>query len=153
MALAKKIPKFRIVTDGSSTTTTNHDLSNQNMDIDWVAEYFNDNATDKAVSGFLRQNLRGVRANITLTYDSNIEPSAWRDLVNNLVIHFATDQESSVAFYPDNNNLTSSDKIECIVDDLGYIMRYQSQIGSFVPSITLIGVDYDTSISSNLQAP
>lgn len=145
MAFAKQITTCRIVAN-----SVNHDLELQNMTFDFKPEFFGEK-NKRALSGKLIQRFAGYRGIANLTYDASLDADDWRTFLNNLYIHFVTNNNDSIDFYPDQTKITASDKIAMILDDVSYQSLYQNQIGYFVPSLNLIALNRTTSISSNFE--
>jgi hypothetical protein len=147
MALNKQIKEFRI-----NVNSTNYDFDVQNMDIRYTAEYFQDRPFDKALSGAYRQRLAGFRQNIVIDNTASVEASTWRNFVNDVYIHFVTNNEESAVLTPDKS--VTGTTVDVVINDrLAYAITYSDTIATFVPSVSFVSKDRITSIPSGFQAP
>lgn len=125
------------------------DVQQYNVDID--PEFYTGSAYDKALSGKLRQNMRGLRPRASLSYDQSLQSGVWGDLLGDIITAFVTNNVDSITFHPDNN--AKSNSFEVVVDESSYSSRYTNTVGLFVPSLTLIALNEITSIPTYLQGP
>lgn len=132
----------------------NFDVSNYDINID--PEFYTGDAYNKALSGFLRQNLRGMRTKVSLEYDTNLESNLLFDLTNDLLEAFVNQNADSVTFYPDTSKIASNpDDNFGVVLENGYklLTSYTHTIGNFEPTIELISVEESNQIPDYLIAP
>lgn len=138
-------------TNGNAEAGTRYvfNISDYNIRID--PEFYTGDAYNKAISGFLRQNLRGLRTKISIEYESSLEASLLTDLTNDLVTALADNNNDSVDFLPDASKTDSF----AVVLESGYslVTNYNSTVGNFEPTIELIALEEITSIPDYLIAP
>lgn len=136
--------------NGDENTGQRYTINIQDYDIDIDPEFYTGSAYDEALSGKLRQNLRGLRPSVTLQYDRSIEADKIRDLFDDIITAFVTNNADSVTFYPD---ASKDDNFEVVLDDGSYRTSYSNTIGTFTPSIRLVALNEITSIPSYLEGP
>lgn len=154
MALNKQIQTVRFestfFTSGNNNAGQQYAISVQDYSISIDPEFYTGNAFDKAISGRLRQNLRGLRPSIELRYNQSLQENRMRLLFNDLIAAFVTNNAQSVSFYPDGDKL---DNFEVVFDSGSYASRYNSTIGVFEPTISLVSLDEIFIIPEYLEAP
>lgn len=124
------------------------DIEQYNIDID--PEFYTGNFADKALSGKYRQNLRGLRPSVTLNYSQGLQAGRMRDLFNDIITAFVTNQVDSITFYPD---ASKTDNFEVVLEGGQYSTNYQQTVGTFRPSLELVSLNEITTIPSYLEAP
>lgn len=140
----KKITQVKFEAEDSSW---DHTIKITDMDVSDSMEYWADTPYDKALSGALRQNVRGTRVNVVLSFEASTEKSTFRTLKNNIISSASDDY---IFFYPD---ASKTDKLEVVVPKFDYSSVYNKTIGRFVPAIELISYEILSSIPSYLEAP
>lgn len=152
MALDKQITSVRIKGDNfanGNISATTYEINVQNFNVQIEPQYWNDKEYDQAISGFRRNNFRGFRANYSFTFEQSTEPSTIRSLFNDFYTELVTNAGDHVEVSLDGG----SNYEDVVPENLEYLITYSNTIGSFIPSISLVGQDILTSIPSNLQAP
>lgn len=137
-------------TNGDENTGQRYTIDIQDYNIDIDPEFYTGSAFDKALSGKLRQNLRGLRPSVELRYDRSLQSTRMRNLFNDIVTAFVTNNVDSITFYPD---ASKADNFEVVLDAGSYRTQYSNTIGRFTPSLTLVSLNEITSIPSYLEAP
>lgn len=137
-------------TNGDENTGQRYTLNVADYDIDIDPEFYTGNFADKGLSGKLRQNLRGLRPKAELRYNQSVQASRWRNLFNDIITAFVTNNVDSITFYPD---ASKSDNYEVILEESGYGISYQNTTGTFAPQIRLVALNEITSIPSYLEGP
>lgn len=137
-------------TGGDENTGQRYTIEIQNYNINIDPEFYTGSFADKAMSGKYRQNLRGLRPKVELQYQKSIQSSRMRDLFNDVITAFVTNNEDSITFYPDADE---TDNFEVVLEAGQYGNNYSNQIGRFVPSLTLVSLNEITAIPSYLEAP
>lgn len=140
----KKITQVKFEAQDSSWNRT---IKISDMDVSDVMEYWADTPFDKALSGSLRQNIRGSRVNISLRFEASTEKETFRELKNNIIL---SNDDDYVYFYPD---ASKTDKLEVVIEGFDYRSIFNKTIGRFVPSINLKSYNILDSIPSYLEAP
>ena len=147
MALSRRITEVKFEADDADWDNT---IRITDMDIRHEYEYWGDTPFEKSVSSALRQNLRGIRTYITLSFEASTQSSTFRNLFNK-AMQDLSDGGDFIYFYPDANE---TDKIKVIIPSFDFGARYSKTIGRFVPSIELIAYELETNgINVNIQPP
>ncbi len=146
MALNKKITQVTFEAQDSSWT---HDIRITDMRITPEIEFWADTPFDKSLSGALRQNVRGERVRITLSFEASMQRSHMRSLKNNILTSLSGDDDY-IFFYPDQSK---ADKLKVIVPRFDYSSVYNKTLGRFVPGIELISYEILSSVPPYLEAP
>lgn len=154
MSLAKQISQVHFensnFVNGDENTGQRYtiDVSDYGIQID--PEFYTGSAFDRALSGKLRQNLRGLRPSVTLSYDQSLQASRMRDLFNDIITAFVTNNVDSITFYPD---ASQADNFEVVLDDASYGTQYTNTVGVFSPSLSLVSLNEITTIPAYLEGP
>lgn len=135
----------------SDGTNERYEINISDMDITIDPEFYTGDAYNKAISGRLRHNLRGLRTKVTINYDSSLENNLLRNLTNDIVGTLTQAGNDSITFYPD---ASKGDSFEVVLED-GYslLTAYSDTIGNFEPTLEFIALEEVTSIPSYLEAP
>lgn len=137
------------VTGGSGNMFQSSDtfiINIQNSSIQLEEEFWNNNEFDQAISGFRRNNFRGFRANYSYQYDQSLEPSTIRDLYNDIYWELVTNSGDHIKI-----SMNEGDDYENVIpQDLEYLILYANTIGSFIPTIKMVGQNILSNIPSNL---
>jgi len=132
-----RLQTVTFITEAGGTQT----LTLQNFTQSNQLEYFTSNY-DEAIDGSLRQNLRGKRVSIELSYELCTEPDTYRDICNNIVDDLTNGLEF-VYFGIDTDNL-----IRVVLDEeLIYKAEYANQHGLFIPRLTLKASDINAQVN------
>lgn len=137
-------------TNGDENTGQRYTIDIQDYNIDIDPEFYTGNFADKALSGKYRQNLRGMRPSVSLSYDRSLQQSRIRDLFNDIITAFVTNNADSITFYPD---ASKTDSFEVVMENSSYSNQYSNTIGNFSPSISLTALNEITTIPSYLEGP
>lgn len=154
MSLANQITEIHFenanFANGDEATGTRYTIKVSDYDITIDPEFYTGGAFDKALSGKLRQNLRGYRPKIELSYGQGTQPTRMRNLFNDIITAFVTNNADSITFYPD---ASLADNFEVVLEDSSYNTNYSSTTGVFVPSLTLVSLNEITTIPAYLEGP
>lgn len=128
MSILKQIT-FYTKSGGQQTLTV------QDYEATTDIEYWRD--PDFALSGFLRQNMRGSRRKYSVSYKECTDPATYRTLFNNIVsdLHGG----SSTITVSEGADLTNARSV-VPTDRFSYAINYRNQLSSFVPDIELVDV-------------
>lgn len=136
--------------NGDENTGQRYTINVQDYNIDIDPEFYTGNFADKALSGKYRQNLRGMRPSVSLSYDRSLQQTRIRNLFNDIITAFVTNNADSITFYPD---ASKADSFEVVMENSSYSNQYSSTIGNFSPSISLTALNEITTIPSYLEGP
>lgn len=115
---------FNTISGGTQTIAL-QDYGN-NKDI----EYWGEN--DVAISGKIRQNIRGSRGIYSIEYEKCIQQSEYRALYNNIVADLENGEDSITI--SEGQTLASS-RVVVPTDQFMQQIEYSNQIGNFVPDM------------------
>lgn len=135
-------------TNGDENTGQRYTIDVQDYNLVISPEFYTGSFADKALSGKYRQNLRGLRPRVELRYQKSIQASRMRDLFNDIIAAFVSNNAASITFYPD---ASAADNFEVVLESGEHAVNYSNTIGRFVPSLTLVSLDEITSIPSYLE--
>ena len=134
--------------NGDENTGQRYTIDVQDYNIDIDPEFYTGNFADKALSGKYRQNLRGFRPSVTLNYRQGLQPTHMRNLFNDIIAAFVTNNADSITFYPD---ASKTDNFEVVLEAGQYNTQYQQTVGTFRPSLELVSLNEITTIPSYLE--
>lgn len=137
-------------TNGDENTGQRYTIDIQDYDINIDPEFYTGNFADKALSGKYRQNLRGLRPSVSLSYDRSLQSSRMRNLFNDIIVAFVTNNADSITFYPD---ASKADNFEVVLENGSHSTSYASTIGTFSPSMSLVSLNEITTIPNYLEGP
>ena len=137
-------------TGGDENSGQRYTINVSEYDVRIDPGFYTGSAFDEALSGKLRQNLRGLRPTVELSYDQSTQSTRMRNLFNDLITAFVTNNADSVTFYPD---ASKTDNYEVVLNAGSYETIYRNTVGSFQPSLTLVALNEITSIPAYLEAP
>lgn len=135
-------------TGGDENTGQRYTIDIQDMGLRIAPEFYTGSASDTALSGKKRQNLRGLRPTVELRYQKSLQAARMRSLFNDILRAFVTNNAVSIDFYPD---ASAADKFAVVLDAGEYNVSYTNTIGRFSPSLTLVALDEITEIPSYLE--
>lgn len=138
MALSNQIESIKFDQGSGTPSWTSTLLLGNDYEIVIDPLFYTGSPYDPALSGFLRQNFRGYRPRISISWERNIEASDIRTLRNNIMSSFATDNDDFIYFYPD---ASAADKFKVVLDE-GNVDRtqYSHTVGRYSSSINLISL-------------
>jgi len=154
MSLAKKITAVHFensnFSNGDENTGQRYTINVSDYNIQIDPEFYTGSFADKALSGKYRQNLRGLRPSVELRYDGSTQSTRMRNLFNDIIVAFVTNNADSITFYPD---ASKADNFEVVLEPSSYGTNYRNTTGTFVPSLRLVSLNEITSIPSYLEGP
>jgi hypothetical protein len=156
MALPQQIKKVKF--DFYSTATLSSGTLTLN-DYDITVEHENPlgNPTfSKSLNGFLVPYGVKARVKFDLKFGRMVgtDVATFTTFFNNLITYHNSTSTSLRFYYKweDNNGATSADYYNVVLQSpIEMVQRYTSQVGKFVPSVTLVGQELITSVPSGLQ--
>jgi len=162
MGLPKRISTFYIRNKGytGGAGDWQYHFTVNNADISLGQVNFN-SATDEAIDGTLRSNLRGVRLELSLSwnklYDSSVtipdgSDSTVEAFINSMIDSIATDGDEYVEFTYDNLNW-GNEWNKIVPDDTSITNAYNNQIGVSSGNLNFKGYKITTVIIDLLQGP
>lgn len=120
-------------------------LTVQDYDSGYEIEYYGQ-PSDEAIDGSLRQNVRGQRQSVSVSYKLCGDPDQFRSICNNIAQDLRDGQEF---FYV---GIDSGNLIRVTLDgDLSYLSRYKDQHGVFVPKLNMTATELGLDISVEVQ--
>jgi hypothetical protein len=159
MGLSRKISTIYIRQEGYTTSDWKYHFKASNSDIA-IGQVNYGSSYDEAIDASLRSNIRGLRLNVSLSWDKLTSATVDKEInggsttdsdlasfLGDMVSRFIVG-DSYVEISFDNTNW---DKV--IPDDSALRTIYTSQIGRGSGSLNLIGQEMVTSINAHLKAP
>jgi len=149
MALAKQISQIEIE---GVTTSWLYGFTTQNLEVELTQVNYG-SAFDEAVDGSLRNNFRGWRASIEVSYDAFIKGTVtgsgntFEEFMDDIYTSFVTDGDDYIKVSLDGLN-----DIQMVLEDMSVLTRYRNQIGVASGSMRFIGRSIITSIPFHLQS-
>lgn len=135
-------------TNGDENSGQRYTIEVQDYNLVISPEFYSGTFADRALSGQYRQNLRGLRPRVELRYQKSLQGDRIRDLFNDIIRAFVTNNAASITFYPD---ASKSDNFEVVLESAEHAINYSNTIGRFVPALSLVALDEITSIPSYMQ--
>lgn len=127
MSQLKKITFFTVA-GGEQTVNVQHYESKTDI------EFWGEN--DRAVSGKIRHNLRGIRSRFRLSYDHSTEAATYRSILNNIMTDLAGGEtEITIS---EGSDLTEAKSV-VPTDEFMQRLEYVSQITGFMPAMEFVG--------------
>jgi len=145
MALSKKISQFRL-----TVNSTDYDFDLQNQEIGFSEEYFSGEQSKLALSGKKITRFAGYRMKADINFQSNLEPTSYRNFFDDMYTHFVTNGNNSMVFRPEASVATT---IDVVLTGASYRAVYNNQIGQFIPSLSIESEDRLSIIPSGFEAP
>lgn len=160
MSLPKQIRKVQFEFVSGTGVLSARTISIQDMEIKAMHENPLGNPTySKSLNGFLVPYSLASRVKFNVTFNKMVgtDTATTRDLFNDFITYHGNQNVNCRFYYKyedQNGTLATgaSDRMNVVLDSpVEMVQKYQSQIGSFAPSISLIAQEMSTSIPSGLQ--
>lgn len=104
---------------------------------------------DKALSGKLRQNLRGTRGRYRLSYGHSTEATAFRNLLNNITADLESGIEN-ITLSEDSD--LSNARVVVPTESFKKQLQYRNQITDFKPILEFVDVGLNRSTGTYVEA-
>ena len=133
-----RLQTLTFVTESGGTQT----LTIQDYEESEDLIFYEGSATDEAIDGSRRTNVRGTRKSFALSYKLSGDPDTFASILNNVI----TDLTSDLAFVyigTDTNNLFRV----TLDEDTIYKAEYANQHGLFIPKLSFKGWEINAQVN------
>lgn len=131
---------FNTIAGGTQT------IALQDYDDSTEIEFWRSN--DKALSGKLRQNMRGSRGVFRIEYEKCIQQSQYRMLYNNIVSDLQTEDSITLS---EGQDLAGA-RVVVPTEQFRQQIKYSNQIGNFVPDMEFRDITLNRSAGTYVEA-